>query len=65
MKMDHKQFKRITDDLDSIKKLLALLLRSQKVRGDVIANAMGMTQGRLSQLISPPKNKRAKSDNTI
>ena len=59
--MDEKQFKKISNDLDALKKLLALLLRKQDIRGDVIANAMGITEGRLSQMISNNKKSKRKT----
>jgi len=58
--MDEKQFKKISTDLDILKKLLALLLKSNKVSGDIIANAMGLTGGRLSQMISNKKKSKRK-----
>ena len=59
--MDEKQYKKLSSDLDILKKLLALLLRNQDVRGDAIANAMGITEGRLSQMISNNKKSKRKS----
>ena len=53
--MDEKQSKKISNDLDVIKKLLALQLRTQNVRGDLIANALGVSEARLSQMIAPKK----------
>jgi len=55
--MDDKQFKKLSEDLDAIKKLLVLLLKkdNEKVKGDLIAKAMGISEGRLSQIFPQKK----------
>ncbi len=56
--MDERQFKKISSDLDAIKKLLVLMLKKDEVKGDVIAKAFGVSEGRLSQIFSQKKYKK-------
>ena len=58
VKLDEKQLKLLRSDLDSIKKLLVLLLKNSEVKGDLIAKAMGISEGRLSQIFSQKKYKK-------
>jgi len=62
--MDNKQFKKISDDLDSIKKLLVLMLKKEdeKVKGELIASAMGISEGRLSQIFPQKKYKKGEKN---
>ena len=61
VKLDEKQLKLLRSDLDSIKKLLVLLLKNSEVKGDLIAKAMGISEGRLSQIF-PQKKYKKRSD---
>ncbi len=56
--MEEKQFKKLSSDLDAIKKLLVLMLKKDEVKGDLIAKAMGMSEGRLSQIFPQKKYKK-------
>lgn len=42
---------RILQELSAIKNLLILLLQKFEVKGSLIANALGISQGRLSQIL--------------
>jgi len=54
-KTENKEFEKMRKELESIKLLLALHLKNSDVKGDLIAKAMGISEGRLSQLL-PQKN---------
>ena len=43
VKLDEKQLKLLRSDLDSIKKLLVLLLKNSDIKGNLIAKAMGIS----------------------
>lgn len=58
VKLDQNQLKLLRSDLDSIKKLLVLLLKNSDIKGDSIAKAMGISQGRLSQIFPQKKYKK-------
>jgi len=58
VKLDEKQLKLLRSDLESIKKLLVLLLKNSEVKGNLIAKAMGISEGRLSQIFSQKKYKK-------
>lgn len=58
VKLDEKQLKLLRSDLDSIKKLLVLLLKNSDIKGSLIAKAMGISQGRLSQIFPQKKYKK-------
>ncbi len=58
--MNDKSLDQIAKDLHAIKKLLALLLQSQKVRRDKIAKALGVSGARVSQIVPSRTNKRRK-----
>lgn len=58
VKLDEKQLKLLRSDLDSIKKLLVLLLKNSDIKGNLIAKAMGISEGRLSQILSQKKYKK-------
>ena len=58
--MDDDKLDQVIDELGSIKKLLILLLQKQEVKGGSIAKALGITQGRLSQMVPTRKNKKLK-----
>ena len=62
--MDDKQFKKFSEDLDSIKKLLVLLLKKddERVKGDLIAKALGISEGRLSQIFPQKKYKKGETN---
>ncbi|MDO8740355.1 MAG: hypothetical protein Q7J54_02135 [Candidatus Woesearchaeota archaeon] len=61
--MDEKQFKKLSSDLDAIKKLLVLLLKKYEVKGDLIAKALGVSEGRLSQIFPQKKYKKGGAKN--
>lgn len=58
VKLDEKQLKLLRSDLDSIKKLLVLLLKNSDIKGNLIAKAMGISQSRLSQIFPQQKYKK-------
>jgi len=58
VKLDEKQLKLLRSDLDSIKKLLVLVLKNSDVKGNLIAKAMGISEARLSQISSQKKYKK-------
>jgi len=58
VKLDDKQLRLLRSDLDSIKKLIVLLLKNSDIKGDLIAKAMGISQGRLSQIFPQKKYKK-------
>ncbi|MBI4147753.1 hypothetical protein HY490_00510 [Candidatus Woesearchaeota archaeon] len=49
--MDDKQFRVLCEELQAIKNLLVLILRQKEVKGSLIAKALGVSEGRLSQLL--------------
>ena len=55
--MSEKELKKISEQLESIKILLVLLLQKNDVKGASIAKALGISPGRLSQLLSQTKYK--------
>lgn len=59
--MDKEQLQQLTKELKDIKNLLVLLLRQNEAKEENIANALGITQGRLSQIL-PLKLKKNKKD---
>ncbi len=58
--MEENQFKELKSELETIKKLLALLLKHYEVKGDVIARAMGVSESTLSRMIPMKKYKKGK-----
>jgi len=56
--LDEKQLKLLRSDLESIKKLLVLLLKNSEVKGSLIAKAMGISEGRLSQIFPQRKYRK-------
>jgi len=56
--MENKQFNKIIDELRSIKNLLVLDLQKSEVKGEQIAKALGISQGRLSQMLAIKKYKK-------
>ncbi len=60
--MDNRKLDQIAKDLSSIKSLLVLLLKHEDVKREDIANALGVSGPRVSQLSAIKKNKpRGKS----
>lgn len=51
----------VTKELQIIRNLLALQLRSAGVSVELIAKAMSVSAGRVSQMIGEPRKKRKKS----
>ena len=49
--------------LDAIKKLFVLLLKKDEVKGDLIAKALGVSEGRLSQIFPQKKYKKGGAKN--
>ena len=47
-------------ELRDIKRLLVLLLKSQEVDQKEIAKVLGLTEGRVSQMLNPKSEKNAK-----
>jgi predicted transcriptional regulator len=58
--MTDKKLDQIANDLSAIKKLLILLLQSKDVKGANIAKALGVSEGRVSQMASSKKYKARK-----
>ena len=56
--MNEKQLDQIVSELLGIKKLLILLLQQQEVNSGSIAKALGITAGRVSQMVPTRKNKK-------
>jgi len=56
--MDEKELKNISSQLESIKNLLILLLQKNEVKCTSIAKALGISQGRLSQILPQSKHKK-------
>jgi len=61
--MDEKQFKRLLDEIKIMKNLLVLTLQNSNVKGELIARALGVSQGRLSQMLATKKYKKRKKEN--
>ncbi len=55
--MNEQQFKKLSADLDAIKKLIVLMLKQKEVKGSAIASALGISEGRLSQIFPQKKYK--------
>lgn len=58
--MDSKQFDALRKDLEVIRNLLALQLKSSDVPVDSIGKAMGVSAGRVSQIIGESRSKKNK-----
>ncbi len=58
--MSDKKLDQIANDLSAIKRLLILLLQHKDVKGGNIAKALGVPNGRVSQMSSTRKNKTKK-----
>ncbi len=58
--MDEKQFKELKSELEAIKKLIVLSLQKSEIKGSLIAKALGISPGRLSQLMATKKHKKKK-----
>ncbi|MGD2072752.1 MAG: hypothetical protein PVG65_04615 [Candidatus Thorarchaeota archaeon] len=56
--MQPKQFKKLMEELGAIKNLLVLNLQKSEVKGELIAKALGISQGRLSQMLAIKKYKK-------
>ncbi len=56
--MDDKKLDLIVSELTAIKKLIILLLRNQDVTAETIAQVLGVTQERVSQMAPTKKQKR-------
>ncbi|MCX6710514.1 MAG: hypothetical protein NTZ02_00305 [Candidatus Woesearchaeota archaeon] len=63
--MEEKQFNELKEELIAIKKLLIVGLQNTGVQGNSIANALGISPGRLSQIAATKKyGKRKNEQNT-
>lgn len=60
--MNEKQFSELKEEVIAIKKLLIVGLQKTGVQGSSIANALGISQGRLSQIAATKKYGRRKND---
>ncbi len=58
--MSDKKLDQIIIELSAIKKLLIVLLQHQEVKVGSIAKALGVTGGRVSQMVPTRKNKKKK-----
>ncbi len=61
--INDKSIKQITNDLNAMKKLLILLLQHQDVKGEYIARALGVSEGRVSQIFTIKKYKKRRKNN--
>jgi len=61
--MNDKQFNELKEELISIKKLLVLGLQKSGIQGGAIASALGISQGRLSQIAATKKYKKRRDGN--
>jgi len=50
------------DELRSIKKLLILLLKANDVDQQDVARVLGVTEGRVSQILNPKGDKHVKNE---
>ncbi len=57
-KMNEKQSDKLLEEIKTIKNLLVLSLQKAGVKGDLIAKALGVSQGRLSQMLATKKYKK-------
>lgn len=62
--MDEKQFNQLREELTAIKKLLIVGLQKAGVQGNSIANVLGISQGRLSQIAATKKYGKRKNEQT-
>lgn len=60
IQMEEKEIEKLRKELEAIKKLLVLLLKKFEVKGDLIAKAIGISEGRLSQIFPQKKYKKRK-----
>ena len=58
--LDKKQFEELKEEVVTIKRLIVLALQKSDIKGDLIAKALGVSQGRLSQLMAIKKYKKRK-----
>lgn len=58
--MDDQQFKKLLEEIKTIRNLLILDLQKKEVKGELIAKVLGISQGRLSQILSTKKYKKKK-----
>ena len=56
--MEDKKFNSLMKEISAIKNLLVLSLQKSDVKGDQIAKALSISQGRLSQMFATRKNKK-------
>ena len=60
--MNDKQFQELREELIAIKKLLVLGLQKSGIQGGAIATALGISQGRLSQIAATKKYKKRRNE---
>jgi DNA-directed RNA polymerase specialized sigma subunit len=58
--MNDKKLDQILNELGAIKKLFILLLQKQEVKVENIAKALGVSEGRVSQMAPTKKYKKRK-----
>jgi DNA-directed RNA polymerase specialized sigma subunit len=58
--MNNKKLDQILNELGAIKKLFILLLQQQEVKVENIAKALGVSEGRVSQMAPTKKYKKRK-----
>jgi DNA-directed RNA polymerase specialized sigma subunit len=58
--MNDKKLDQILNELGAIKKLFILLLQQQEVKVENIAKALGVSEGRVSQMAPTKKYKKRK-----
>ena len=61
--MKDKQAQELKEELIAIKKLLVLGLQKSGIQGAAIATALGISQGRLSQIAATKKYKKKGNEN--
>jgi hypothetical protein len=60
--MEAEQFNKLMQELKSIKNLLILNLQNAGAKGGLIAKALGVSPGRLSQMLATKRYKKDKDE---
>lgn len=61
--MSEKQFESFIEEILDIKRLLILALLNNKIENGTIAKTLGVSEGRVSQIMSPGKYKKGRNKN--
>jgi DNA-directed RNA polymerase specialized sigma subunit len=61
--MTEKHIDKLNLELAEIKRLLILTLQEKPIKNTKIAEVLGISEGRLSQIMSPNKYKKGKNKN--